>query len=318
MARFWKTFSVWTVVALAPLARGTSFTSASAQVAVLVDSSATCDLSSGNSSATGPSNAPRVACGQASGNGSYSMQASANADFGTLRAFADNRLNNFSLPASVNLMQFVVTANATISDRITISAGGIWEVTVDVTGRTTAPPQEWCFSYGGGCAGSALGTSQLGSFTVDIPFRPGASFQIQPTLQIDLGTNWSSNFPNYPVTADSYVDLSHTMRFISSRVLDANGGVVEGAVVTSESGFNYADPAAAVPEPGTFACVTLAGLAVLAIHTRRRPTWAWHTGPNASQNRVHSAPDHCRSILHVLRQRIRGSGDGRLGTSKQG
>jgi len=203
------------------------------------------------------------------------MQASANADFGTLRAFADNRLSNFSLPAGVSLMQFVVTANSTISDRITISSGGIWEVTVDVAGTTTAPSQEWCFSYGGGCARSALGTNQLGSFTVDIPFRPSASFQIQPTLQIDLGTNWSSNFPNYPVTADSYVDLSHTVRFISSRVLDVNGGVVKGAVVTSESGFNYADPAAAVPEPGTFVCVTLAGLAVLAIYKRRRPACSW-------------------------------------------
>lgn len=269
MAQFWKAILVCTIFALAPLARGSSFTSASAQVGTLVDSSATCDHSSGSSSLTGPSTASRVSCGQAFGTGSYSMQASANADFGVLKAFADNRLNNFSLPAGVNLVQFVVTATATISDQITIDSGGIWQVTVDVAGTATAPSQEWCFSYGAGCAGSALGTNQLGSFTVDIPFRPGTSFQIQPLLQIDLGTNWSANFPHYPVTADSYVDLSHTVQFISSRVLDSNGNVVKGAVVTSESGFDYLN-SAAVPEPGTFACVALAGLAGLAMYGRRQ------------------------------------------------
>ncbi len=269
MYRFWKTFAVCAILALAPLARGTSFTSASAQVATLVNGTATCGMQSGNSSVTGPSNAPRVACGQAFGNGSYAMQAAASTEFGTLRAFADNRLNKFSLPPGVDLIQFVVTATSTISDRITINAGSIWQVTVDVSGIVTAPAQLWCFSYGGGCAGHALGTNQLGSFTVDIPFRAGTSFQIQPTLQIDLGTSWTPNFPNYPVSVDSYVDLSHTVRFISSRVLDSNGNVVNGAVVSADSGFNYTN-FQAVPEPGTLACVAWAGLAALLINLVRR------------------------------------------------
>ena len=73
---------------------------------------------------------------------------------------------------------------------------------------------------------------------------------------------------------NGYVDALHTMRFGGARVVDTSTGlVVQGAVITSESGFDWTAPlTSSVPEPSTYAITAAAllfvGVRLAKIHRR--------------------------------------------------
>src|SRR4029079_18461767 len=69
-----------------------------------------------------------------------------------------------------------------------------------------------------------------------------------------------SGAPPDPDNFDEFVDLSHTVQFLGSQVLDASGHPIFGATITADSGFDYtagAPSVSSVPEAPAFAYMAL-------------------------------------------------------------
>lgn len=229
----------------------------------------------------GSSITSRVNCGGPT----WSETAAASAEFGTLRALGDLRFNNFSFGPSDEEFHFIVRSEAGFRDTLTFSTGSFWEFTVGIDGQSVATngnrdPGDastvWCFNmFAAGCGISPYGVSTLGSHTFRFPISPARTVGVAADLSIDIEANlFRDRLPSdFLLTSDIFVDLSHTVRLVSSRVLDANGQPISNAAIRSESGFDYAG-VSPVPEPSIYASVSF-GLIGLALFTRRRLRSEW-------------------------------------------
>ena len=114
------------------------------------------------------------------------------------------------------------------------------------------------------------GSEYNGTFQFDIPFTFGQPFQIFATLSAQ--TQALAGAANAAASADSVFDSSAYWGGISDVHL-ANGTLLSGYTLTSQSGFNwlnaYGPVTAPVPEPETYAML-LAGLGLLGFAAQRR------------------------------------------------
>jgi PEP-CTERM motif-containing protein len=215
----------------------------------------------------------------------WSETAAAGAEFGSLKALGDLRFKNFVFGPNDNEFHFLTRAEAGFTDKLTFSKGSFWEFTVAVDGQsvfinsngvsTVTNNGWWCFNmFGAGCGISPYGVTSLGSQTFRFPISSNGTVMVNADLRIDVGTDlFRDRLPNnFLLTSDVFVDLSHTVRFLSSRVLDANGQPIGDATITSDSGFDYL-AVSGVPEPASFVSLTL-GLAGLVLFRRWRKTAA--------------------------------------------
>ena len=204
----------------------------------------------------------------------WSMTAQASSKFGDFRALADFRFDNFDLGSTEQGALFEAKATSAFGpDTLTFNKGVFWEVTIGVSGRSDRtlggrPTHEnsgdFCFSLFGFC-GSSASTNQLGLTTEMVRLPPSGSLDIDPSLIVDLFTDLRRNFEGTstgPLNFEVFVDLLHTVRFVSSRVLDANGVPISDATISSTSGFDYLHPPQPVPAPAALINMLL-GLAGL-------------------------------------------------------
>lgn len=227
----------------------------------------------GTKAVTGTDSVPNVNC---IGPG-WSETAAASAEWGNLHALADVRLDKFSLgPADPlgNNAWFYAKAQASYVDTLLFSSGATWEFTVSLSGMANSingsgvshpisGPGVFCFDpiYGGCISGFSM--SDIGTRTYDFPIPKNGVLNIAPTLLITLEDQmFNVSTADQPITRDTYVDLSHTAKFVSSKILDANGNPITDATITSASGFNYLNPTPSVPEPQALAGMALGLLAV--------------------------------------------------------
>ena len=225
-----------------------------------------CAGGGGGSQNIGTGSVPQVSCFGPT----FSTTAVASADFGALKALADLRFQNFDFKPDTVSAFFVANAHAGYQDTLQFNKGFIWEFTVAVTGQSVFVNhgrafnfnQGWCFDpLVNGCGGA--GVRDFETHTFQLPIPSGGTIKITPTLDInltaDLRLDGGGSPPRgLPFTQDTLVDLSHTARFVSSRVLDANGLPLNDATIISESGFNYLNPPQPVPAPAAFVSLTLA------------------------------------------------------------
>jgi len=213
----------------------------------------------------------------------------ANAQFGGLRASADLRFAGFDFMPDTDHAAFAAKASAGFHDTLIFNKGAVWEFGVAVSGQSVLVKGTgqafdkynagwWCFNpFGAGCGISPYGVSSLGTATFQVNIPPGGSLAITPRLDIDIEAlmlrDGQGDPPPYlPLTQDSYVDLSHTVQFVSSQVLDTNGSPIPDATISSESGFDYLRP---VPEPPALASAILGASSVcLLCRARRRSVCA--------------------------------------------
>ena len=123
---------------------------------------------------------------------------------------------------------------------------------------------------------SGASTDQLGSHTYVLPIPANHQLTITPELKIDASTTMrpQGHIVNNPVTSDQFVDLSDTVRFTSSQVLDAKMQPIAGATISAASGFDYLHPVVPqVPEPETWQLSASAlGFFMAWARRRRRPS----------------------------------------------
>jgi hypothetical protein len=220
----------------------------------------------------GTDSVPAIKCSGAT----FSMVAAASTQFGQLHAFGDMNFNNFN-PVVNQALIFETRATATFVDNLKFSQGAaIWEPTISISGTNSETrnnvgvspsPPGWCF----GITAGACQFNDFGTVTLQVQIPANQQLHISPTLDIDLFFQLSSNQVPLaqPLTQDHFVDISHTVSFLGSKVLDANGKVLTDATINSESGFNYV-VGNAVPEPSTglFLATAMFGLFAL---LRRNP-----------------------------------------------
>ena len=96
---------------------------------------------------------------------------------------------------------------------------------------------------------------------VDVPLNAsfGPSFLLIVSMKASVSTNTDNTF------ADS--NFGNTVLIGNARIVDQNGIPIPTASFTSESGYDYITPPPPIPEPATFAIVSLAATCVL---SRRR------------------------------------------------
>jgi hypothetical protein len=118
----------------------------------------------------------------------------------------------------------------------------------------------------------SFSSGRVQDVAVTVQFTFGTVFTLGYSMVAD-GTAQSS-LSAYKITggggASGTADLSHTLLWggIDS-VITAGGNAVSGYSVSSSSGFDYTQPAAAVPEPSA-GILLMAGLAGLALYGRKR------------------------------------------------
>ena len=259
------------LVAAAPQAVVAAGLNSSSLVLGILNTTGVCDGAQTISN-SGTDNSPAVSCSGPT----WSETASASSAFGTLRALADLRFKGFTFAPDTNQAFFQAKAEADFSDTLTFSKGVFWEFTVGVSGQSVFVNSSgiadnrnvgWCFNmFAAGCGISPYGITDFGPHTFLYRIPANGIVDVSARLTIDLSANFFSA-PSGPITRDSYADLSHTVQFVSSRVLDANNQPIADALITSASGFDYSK-VHAVPEPSSIASMAL-GLVGLLLVTRR-------------------------------------------------
>jgi hypothetical protein len=214
---------------------------------------ATCVQSSGGG--PGTPDAPLAGCLQTFGQTMFQSEGSASAAYGTLRVFGSVSYTNLSLPAGDTEFEWLLRAEADIQDTLTISQGSFLDVTIDFSGSESNAGAFFLLD------GATVPYSFPGPNTFRIPFKAGVPFAFDEGVRVDLPGLFMSGQPEGQ-SFSQYVDLSHTVQIVSTEVLDSQGNPISGATITSQSGFDYADPlgTTATPEPGSIGFL-LAGMA---------------------------------------------------------
>lgn len=233
------------------------------QVSAFVDATGLCPGGKQTIQNLGAALVPDIRCSSTA----FSATTSALSQYGSLHAFADLRFTGFDLPANARTAFFEAKSRAEYFDTLSFGAGAaIWQVTVAVSGQSVFVKNGtgfdknvgWCFNLLGAFCGNGPVIANFGAATFDVPIPKNGILDINPSLLIDLGATFQPDANGAPpptANFDLFADLSHTARFIGSRVLDANGNPIAGATIAAESGFNYLAP---VPEPTTLVSLALA------------------------------------------------------------
>jgi hypothetical protein len=244
-------------IALVPSIMAGSSLSASVNADFVTNgATATCVQDSGGG--LGTANAPLAGCLQTFGQSTFQSKGSANAAYGTLRAFGSVSYTDLSLPSGDSEFEWLLRADADIQDMLTVSRGSFLDVTVDFSGTESHAGAMFFLD------GESVPYSFPGTNTFRIPFKAGVPFAFDEGLRVDLEGILTSGQPQ-GTSLSQFVDLSHTVQIVSTEVLDSLGNPIPGAAVSSESGFDYANPlgtTTATPEPGSIGFL-LAGMAVL-------------------------------------------------------
>jgi hypothetical protein len=226
---------------------------------------ATCAETSGGG--LGTVNAPLTGCLQTFGTSLFQSKGSANAAFGTLRVLGSINYTNLSIPSGDFEFEWLLRAEADMQDRLTIPTGSFLDVTVSFTGTESNAGAIFLID------GASVPYSFPGPNTFRIPFRAGIPFEFDEGLRVDLEGSLTLDQPQGR-SFSQFVDLTHTVRIVSTQVLDSQGNPISGATISSESGFDYNDPlgsSTAVPEPGSVSFLALGiGLMSLAMFRRHR------------------------------------------------
>lgn len=143
-------------------------------------------------------------------------------------------------------------------------------MTIQVDGARVFLAEGQAFSRNGVFEILTPGSQYLGTFYFDIPFIFDQPFQLFASLSAQ--TQASAGVANAMASADSVFDHTATWGGISD-VHRADGTLLSGYTLSSQSGFNWLNAfgpvTAPVPEPETYAML-LAGLGLLGFAARRR------------------------------------------------
>jgi hypothetical protein len=193
-------------------------------------------------------------------------------EFGALHAFSDLRFNGFTFGPQTQFASFEAQVRAQYFDTLLFGPGAAtWEVTVGVSGQSVFITNGkafdknvgWCFNLFGSVCSSGAVLANIGTATFDVPIPKNGILAINPALLIDLGASFQldgSGAPPAPNFDAEFVDLSHTVQFLGSQVLDASGNPIFGATISADSGFDYlasVPSVSGVPEESAFTYMAL-------------------------------------------------------------
>jgi len=241
------------------------------RVTAFVDTGGLCANGAQTVQNLGAASVPDIHCS----NASFSATTSALSEYGALHALADLRFTGFKFGPQTQFASFEAHARAEYFDTLLFAPGAAtWEVTIGASGQSVVIQNGksfdknvgWCFNLFGAVCSSGTVLATLGPYTFDVPIPKSGTLSINPSLLINLSTSFEldgSGAPPDPVTVDEFVDLSHTVRFLGSRVLDANGNPIVGATISADSGFNYMASVPSVPEASSFAYMALGLVGVM-------------------------------------------------------
>ena len=234
------------------------------RVTAFVDSSGLCANGAQTVQNIGAASVPDIRCS----NASFSATTSALSEFGALHALADLRFDGFKFGPQTQFASFETAVRAEYFDTLQFGPGATtWEVTIGVSGKSVFirngtsfdVNQGWCFNLLGPVCSSGAVIANIGTATFDVPIPKSGILTINPSLLIDLASSFQldgSGAPPDPANFDKFVDLSHTVQFLGSQVLDASGHSIFGATISADSGFDYiasAPSVSSVPEESAFA-----------------------------------------------------------------
>ncbi len=238
------------------------------RVTAFVDSSGLCANGAQTVQNIGAASVPDIRCS----NASFSATTSALSEFGALHALGDLRFTGFTFGPQTQFASFEAQVRAQYFDTLLFGPGAAtWEVTVGVSGQSVFITNGkafdknvgWCFNLFGSVCSSGAVLANIGTATFDVPIPKDGILAISPALLIDLSSSFQrdgSGAPPDPDNFDEFVDLSHTVQFLGSQVLDASGHPIFGATITADSGFDYtagAPSVSSVPEEPAFAYMAL-------------------------------------------------------------
>jgi len=238
------------------------------RVTALVDANGLCANGAQAVQNSGAAIVPDIRCS----NASFSATTSALSEFGSLHGFSDLRFTGFTFGPQTQFASFETQALAQYFDTLLFSPGAAnWQVTIGVSGQSvfvrngTAFDKNvgWCFNLFGAVCSSGAVIANIGTVTFDIPVPKNGILAINPALLIDLNVSFQrdgSGAAPDPASFDEFVDLSHTVQFLGSQVLDATGHSISGATISADSGFDYlagAPSVSSVPEESAFAYMAL-------------------------------------------------------------
>lgn len=252
------------------------------RVTAFVDAAGLCANGAQNVQNIGAASVPDIRCS----NAFFSATTSALSEYGTLHGLSDLRFTGFDFGPQTQFASFEAQSRAEYFDTLLFGAGAAtWEVTIGVSGQSvlvkngTAFDENvgWCFNLFGPVCSSGAVIADIGTATFSVPIPVSGILAIEPALLIDLSASFERDGsgappPTVPANFDMFVDLSHTVQFLGSRVLDANGNPIAGATINADSGFDYVGPTGpggSAPEPATLALLSL-GLAGLGFSRRKQ------------------------------------------------
>jgi hypothetical protein len=193
------------------------------------------------------------------GPGHLGADARSSVDFGSSGALAVVHVEDFQPPPDPFLLFFPLAATAASDahDVLTVSAGSRLLLSLLVDGAATA------HGFPGGSVGGSLEVSVNGSnqtpslpfnagitrslLTFAVPFTAGVSFGLDVGTLVEIRDFLSPDL--HTDIFDESLDLSHTIRLVSTQVTDADGNPVD-ATIAAASGFDYANPLAGPPPEG--------------------------------------------------------------------
>jgi hypothetical protein len=239
--------------------------------------------------------------------GDWSLLAVASAGYGDLHAYATAALGSyysgegpFLVPPYNNPLSYPSLAVDRIQsgagveadDVLSVSNGAQLVLSYRIDGVQAGPIESIPYGYvnyatsieadfsvigfanpGGGCS-RTLG-SGVTFVTCTIGFDPNTPFALRTNLDANVSVDvpWGYFGPtNTGVNNFWTSDYSNTASLISTEILDRNGRPVD-ATITSESGFDYANPNpvnSTVPEPGTLPELIVGAALLAGAYLRRR------------------------------------------------